>query len=380
MNKSSQNIHKNIEPCRLAVGLMSGTSRDGIDAALIESDGEAYIRPVAFFSEAYTDEFRNRLALACHEALQMETPVQHEAISIAEDTLTHLHINAVKSLLIQANIKPHEIAVIGFHGHTIAHRIDRHWTWQIGNGALMAQELGIAVVDNFRAKDVAAGGQGAPLMPVYHRAMTSDLEKPVAILNLGGVANITAIDRHNDMVAFDCGMASAMIDSWMLSKTGVAMDISGAQAAVGQVNETVLAEMLAHPFFALDPPKSIDRDDFSMASIEAMSIADGAATLTAFSAEAVAIGLRFLPHMPKQILVAGGGRKNNTLMRMIRDRTALEVRDIDDLGFDGDAIEAQGFAYMALRRLDNLPISFSGTTGVKAPLCGGDVHFPEKLI
>lgn len=360
----------------LAIGLMSGTSRDGIDAALIESDGEASIRPVAFFSEAYTDETRAIIAQACHAALQMEAPARHPAISLAENIITNLHIDAVKSLLKQIGNHACEIAVVGFHGHTVAHRIDRHWTWQIGNGAFMAKQLGITVVDNFRANDVAAGGQGAPLLPVYHRAITGNLEKPVAILNLGGVANITAIDEHGDMLAFDCGMASAMIDSWMLSKTGVGMDKDGARAAAGQVNETVLAEMLAHPFFAAHPPKSIDRDDFSMALIEAMSIADGAATLTAFSSEAVALGLKLLPYMPKQILVAGGGRKNNTLMMMIKERTGLVATDIDALGFDGDAIEAQGFAYMALRCLDNLPISFPGTTGIKIPLSGGDIHYP----
>ncbi len=362
--------------CSLAIGLMSGTSRDGIDAALIESDGEASIKPLDFLSQAYTDETRDIIALACHEALQMEAPAFHPAISLAENLITDLHIDAVQSLLKQTEKKRSDIAVIGFHGHTVAHRIDRHWTWQIGNGAFMAKKLGISVVDNFRANDVAAGGQGAPLMPVYHRAMTGNLQKPVVILNLGGVANITAIDEHGKMVAFDCGMASAMIDSWMLSKTGVAMDKDGAQAALGQVHEIVLAEMLAHPFFAAAPPKSIDRDDFNRALVESMSIPDGAATLTAFSAEAVAIGLKFLPQTPKQILVAGGGRKNKTLMMMINKRTGIVVKDIDELGFDGDAIEAQGFAYMALRCLANLSISYPGTTGIKFPMTGGDINHP----
>ncbi|MFZ2994922.1 anhydro-N-acetylmuramic acid kinase [Sphingobium sp.] len=360
----------------LAIGLMSGTSRDGIDAALIETDGEGVVTPVAFHAMAYDDGFRVRLAESCSRAMDMDAPGFEPLIASVEAELTALHVEAVADLLGRSGYGAQDVGVIGFHGHTVAHRPDRGWTWQIGDGAALAGAFGITVVGDLRSADVAAGGQGAPLMPVYHRALAAELDKPAAILNLGGVANVTAIGADGELVAFDTGMASGLIDNWMQAHGGATYDAGGATAALGRVDEARLAAMMADPWFAVPPPKSIDREAFTIEAVQGLSVEDGAATLTAFSAQAIARGIGHLAERPACIHVAGGGRHNATLMAMIAARTGVEVRAVDGLGWDGDALEAQGFAYMAVRRLAGLAISFPGTTGVAEAMTGGVVFRP----
>lgn len=360
----------------LAIGLMSGTSRDGIDAALIETDGEGATSGIAFHAMPYHDGFRLRLAEACQRAMAMDAPGFEPLIHSVEEELTQLHVEAVADLLGRGGYIAQDIGVIGFHGHTLAHRPEWRWTWQIGDGAALAGAFGIPVVADLRSADVAAGGQGAPLLPVYHRALAHDLPKPVAILNLGGVANITAISSNGDITAFDTGMASGLIDNWMRTHSGQAFDDGGAVAARGRVDETRLAAMLADPWFDLAPPKSIDREAFTLDAVRGMELEDGAATITAFSAAAVARALDHLPERPASIYVAGGGRHNGTLMRMLGVYSGAQVRSVDELGWDGDALEAQGFAYMAVRHLKGLPISFPGTTGAPHPLTGGVLFRP----
>lgn len=360
----------------LAIGLMSGTSRDGIDAALIETDGQGAVTPVAFHAMAYDEGFRVRLAEACQRAMAMDAPGFEPLIAAVEVELTAHHVDAVADLLGRSGHIAEDVGVIGFHGHTVAHRPERGWTWQIGDGAALAGAFGIKVVADLRGADVAAGGQGAPLMPVYHRALAAGLAKPVAILNLGGVANITAIGSDGALVAFDTGMASGLIDNWMQSQGGAPYDAGGACAARGRVDEGRLAAMMADPWFALPPPKSIDREAFTIEAVQGLSLEDGAATLTAFSAAAVARGIDHLDERPTHIHVAGGGRHNATLMAMLADRTGARVTAVDGLGWDGDALEAQGFAYMAVRHLKGLPISFPGTTGVPEAMTGGVLFTP----
>ena len=360
----------------LAIGLMSGTSRDGIDAALIETDGEGAVAAVEFHAMAYDDGFRLRLAEACQRAMAMERPGFEPLIAAVEVELTEYHVQAVADLLGRSGHIAEDVGVIGFHGHTVAHRPARGWTWQIGDGAALAGAFGIAVVGDLRSADVAAGGQGAPLLPVYHRALAAGLDKPAAILNLGGVANITFIGSDDGLIAFDTGMASGLIDNWMQTHGHAPFDAGGACAARGQVDEARLAAMMADPWFDLAPPKSIDREAFSIAAVQGLTLEDGAATLTAFTAAAVARALTHVPETPRHIHVAGGGRHNATLMAMIAARTGVEVRDVDELGWDGDALEAQGFAYIAVRHLKGLPISFPGTTGAPEPLTGGVLFRP----
>ncbi|CAM8637538.1 MULTISPECIES: anhydro-N-acetylmuramic acid kinase [Sphingobium] len=355
----------------LAIGLMSGTSRDGIDAALIETDGEGQAHAVEFHAMAYDDGFRVRLAEACRRAMAMEKPGFEPLLASVEAELTERHVQVVADLLGRSGHIAEDVTVIGFHGHTVAHRPDRGWTWQIGDGAGLAGAFGIAVVADLRSADVAAGGQGAPLMPVYHRALAAGLDKPAAVLNLGGVANITFIGSDGTLIAFDTGMASGLIDNWMQTHGDAAYDAGGACAARGRPDDARLAAMMADPWFDAPPPKSIDREQFSIDVVRGLSLEDGAATLTAFTAAAVARAVDHLPQRPAAIHVAGGGRHNATLMAMLAERTGAAILSVDGLGWDGDALEAQGFAYMAVRRLKGLPISFPGTTGAPEAMTGG---------
>ncbi len=372
----------------LAIGLMSGTSLDGIDAALIETDGEDVVRPIAFRGEPYSDAARAELAEATRMALTFDKPRASPPIVAAGELVTRAHVFAVHKLLADAGVAAKDVDVIGFHGQTIAHRPDRGWTWQIGDGAAMAKATGITTVSDFRSADVAAGGQGAPLLPVYHAALTARLDLPIAVLNLGGVANITFVasadsheshemapehpeGAHHQVIAFDTGPANGLIDSWIEAETGARFDAGGALAASGRIDETVLTAMLDHPFFAAPPPKSLDRSDFTIQPARGLSAADGAATLTAFTAATVAEALAHLPERPRRLLVAGGGRHNPTMLAMIAARTGLAPEPTDTLGWNGDALEGEGFAYMAVRALRGLPISFPGTTGVSTPMAGG---------
>lgn len=357
----------------LAIGLMSGTSLDGIDAALIDTDGEGDTRLIAFRGEAYSDAARAELAAATALALTFDRPRASPPIVAAADLITRTHVLAVHKLLAQAERVAGDIGVIGFHGQTIAHRPDRGWTWQIGDGAALAKATGITTVSDMRSADVASGGQGAPLLPVYHAALVADLPKPVAVLNLGGVGNITYIGGDGALVAFDTGPANGLIDSWVESEVGARFDAGGALAARGRVDEAVLTAMLDHPYFMAAPPKSLDRNDFTIQPARGLATADGAATLTAFTAATIAEAIDRLPTRPRRLLVVGGGRHNPTMLAMIAARTGLTPEPADAIGWNADSIEAEGWAYMAVRALKGLPISFPGTTGAPHPMTGGTI-------
>jgi anhydro-N-acetylmuramic acid kinase len=353
----------------LAVGLMSGTSMDGIDAALIESDGEGLARPRAFLSIPYESPFRSRLAAAV-AAGEAETALGEE--------LTRLHAGAVARLLGDAGVEGAEVALVGFHGHTVFHAPAERRTVQIGDGKLLARLTGIAVIGDFRSADVAAGGEGAPLAPVFHRAIAAPLKKPVAVLNIGGVANLTWIGAEGGLIAFDTGPGNALIDDWALRHTGRPVDIDGALARAGRVDERILAELLEDAYFERPPPKSLDRNHFAAAAARVARLGreDGAATLTEFTAGAVARSGRHLPKPPLRWIVTGGGRRNPALMAALARRLGVPVEPIESVGWDGDALEAQAFAYMAVRSAKGLPISFPETTGAPRPMTGGRLFQP----
>lgn len=353
----------------LALGLMSGTSLDGIDAALLETDGEAVATPVGALTLPYEAGLRERLR-AClgRESRDPETDA-------VEQDMTLAHADAVAALLRASGHSAPDVHVIGFHGHTLSHRPERHWTWQLGDAALLASRVGIDVVGDIRSVDVKAGGQGAPLAPAFHAALAASMEKPVAVLNLGGVGNVTWVgeDTGDDgaLVAFDTGPGNALIDDWMRRMTRKGVDKDGRAAAAGTVDQAVLAALLAHPYFTALPPKSLDRDDFDVQAVDGLTIEDGAATLTAFTATAVARAADLLPAPPVRWLVTGGGRHNPTLMEMLSRALNVPVMPVEDAGWDGDALEAQAFAYLAVRSLRGLPLSWPGTTGVPRPQTGG---------
>ena len=354
----------------LAIGLMSGTSMDGIDAALVETDGEGLNRRIGFHFTPYDEAMRERLRAACTLALAMERPGPDTGIDAVARELTLAHAEAVATLLAATGTAESAVGVIGFHGQTIAHRPERGWTWQIGDGALLAQTTGIRVVSDFRSADVAAGGQGAPLAPGYHRALASALERPLGVLNLGGVGNLTWFGAA-DWLSFDTGPANAPIDDWVRAATGADRDEGGALAGAGSVHGDVLDTMLDNPWFDLAPPKSLDRDAWNVQAVRGLSPQDGAATLTAFTAATVALALHHVPERPKRLLVTGGGRHNPTLMRMIAERTGVPAEPVEAVGWQGDELEAQAFAWMAVRVLDGRPTSWPETTGTPVATTGG---------
>lgn len=356
----------------LSLGLMSGTSLDGVDAALIETDGEH----VASFGASLTLAYPEALRRSLRNALGRD-----EAAPEVAREMTLFHAEAVRRLLAEAGLAAGAVSVIGFHGQTVFHRPEAGRTRQIGDGALLARQTGIDVVADFRSADVAAGGQGAPLVPVYHRALAAGLPRPLVLLNLGGVGNVTWIGADDRLQAFDTGPGNALIDDWMASRTGRAMDRDGALAAQGQASRDGLAALMAHPFFAAPPPKSLDRDDFKSFAdgiCDGLSAADGAATLTAFTVAAVAAAARHFPARARQWLVTGGGRRNPAIMGGLAEALAVPVSAVDGAGWDGDALEAQAFAYLAVRSLKGLPLTWPETTGVPHPMCGGQFHPAPK--
>jgi anhydro-N-acetylmuramic acid kinase len=346
---------------RRALGLMSGTSLDGIDVAFVETDGRDRVNPGASLTLPYDEGLRARL----RSVLGGEGPVAE-----VERALTDAHGAAVREFLALHPVgKPD---VVGFHGHTILHRPLEGRTWQIGDGARLSAQIGIDVVCDFRSADIAAGGEGAPLAPLFHAGLAAGLEKPLAILNLGGVANVTWLGtRPGDILAFDTGPGNALIDDWVRRHTGRSFDDQGALARAGRPDERVIARFLAHPFFARRPPKSLDRDDFAAFQPDTLGPADGAATLVAMTAAAVACAAEHFPAQARRWLVTGGGRHNSALMARLGAALNAPVEPVEAVGWDGDGLEAHAFGYLAVRSLDGLPLSLPSTTGVKRPVTGG---------
>lgn len=362
-----------------AVGLMSGTSMDGVDIALIESNGETVTAFGPCDYRPYSEVERTLLRQGLADARSIVTRNQRPGVlTEAERMITDVHAQAVANFLDTKQIARDSIDVIGFHGQTVLHRPEQRLTVQIGDGVELTKAAGIPVVYDLRAADVAAGGEGAPLVPVYHRALTKSLsnEGPVCVLNIGGVSNISYIDGET-LIACDTGPGNALLDDFMLKTTGEAVDRDGSTAARGQIDEAWIAQALRMPFFASPPPKSLDRNDFAALTLPALAAADGAATLTAFTAAAMACIVGLLPKPPALWIVVGGGANNPTLMRMLSKRLQpATVQTAAAIGWQGDAIEAQAFAFLAIRSLKGLPLTFPGTTGVPAPLTGGILAKP----
>jgi anhydro-N-acetylmuramic acid kinase len=361
------------------LGLMSGTSLDGVDVAMIETDGK---RVKAFGPSGYrpySDAERRLLRQALTEAVHLqERDARPGILQEAERVVTVAHAEAVAAFKAQNRISSEDIDIVGFHGQTVLHRPADKMTVQIGDAAALAKAVHIPVMHDFRAADIAAGGQGAPLVPVYHRALAQSLERegPIVVLNIGGVSNVTYIDGDT-LIACDTGPGNALLDDFMYRTTGQPFDTDGRMAAQGIADAAWIAEALNDPFFAAPPPKSLDRNDFARRVIRNGSPADGAATLTGFTAAAIAKVVPLLPKPPKSWVVAGGGARNHTMMRMLRERLQpAKVEAADALGWTTDAIEAQAFGFLAARGLKGLPLSYPATTGVPLPMTGGIVARP----
>jgi anhydro-N-acetylmuramic acid kinase len=356
-----------------AIGLMSGTSMDGIDVALIDTDGADDVQRGPAQTFLYAPPFKASLREAVAAARGMSDRTSRPGIlADAERELTAHHASAVNLFLKQQNLQPTDIGVIGFHGHTVWHAPEQRVTVQLGDGMRLAQQTGIDVIYDLRAADCAAGGQGAPLAPVYHRALTARLpQRPIAVLNVGGVANVTWVGREGELLAFDTGPGNAMLDDWMQARRGVSRDEDGALAASGRVHDDYVTQYLRHSYFGEPPPKSLDRNAFGLELVGGLSPQDGAATLTAFTAASIARAREHFPEQPLLWVISGGGRRNKTLMAMIAGLVESAVAPAEAAGMDGDSVEAEAWAYLAVRSLEGLPITFPGTTGVARPLTGG---------
>ena len=352
----------------IALGVISGTSMDGIDVALIRSDGEARVEA----GPAATFPYPGPLARALRAVVASPSEAEKPQVDL-ERAVTDAHVAAVEAFLQKFAVRREDVALAGLHGQTILHRPRAGLTRQLCDGGRAAAKLKIDVVCDFRSADVAAGGEGAPLAPVYHEAITAGLERPLVVLNWGGVGNVTWLGRRREILAFDTGPANALIDDFLIRRRRVSFDANGALAASGRVETGLLEAMMRDPYFDQPPPKSLDRNHFSAleAAVEDLSDSDGAATLSAFTVEATAAALRQIPEAPPRWLVGGGGRRNSLLMGRLAKRLGVPVAPVEAIGFDGDAIEAQCFAYLALRSRRGLPLSFPRTTGVPNPMTGG---------
>jgi anhydro-N-acetylmuramic acid kinase len=357
---------------------MSGTSLDGIDVALLRTDGEDHVERGLAATFAYRPDQQALLQDAIAAAKTLERRGDRPGIlAEAERALTDWHAEAVERFVARKGLSLSDIDVIGFHGQTVIHRPERRLTVQLGLGPRLARQLATPVVYDMRAADVAAGGQGAPLVPVYHRALATGLkERPVAFVNIGGVANMTWIGAQGELVAFDTGPGNALLNDWCERHTDVSMDRDGALAARGHVAADALRQLLNHNYFASAAPKSLDRNAFESSVLDGLTLEDGAATLTRFTAATIAASASLVPEAPKLYVICGGGRLNPTLMRDLRELLQPPVIPAEKAGLNGDSMEAEAWAYLAVRCLKRLPITFPGTTGAPEPLSGGILAEP----
>lgn len=363
------------------VGLMTGTVLDGnIDVALLKTDGERVVEFGPYTLAPYPPTIRRLLEATLAQARQWNFEGPDPAIfAEAEDALTRAQSAAVRQHVEASGLAMSDIGVVGFHGQSVLHRAPRPGrigaTRQLGNGALMNELLGVKVAYDFRSADVRAGGQGAPLAAIYHQALLRGLGTmgETAVLNLGGVANVTYWDGSDTLIAFDTGPANAPLNDFMKERGLGDMDRDGALARSGTVDEARLTTLLQHPYLSAPPPKSLDRFDFTSAMADGLDPATGAATLTAFTAGAVGKGLDLLPTRPARLVVCGGGRHNPLIMEMLKTRAGVDAMPAEAVGWRGDAIEAECFAFLAARVIRGLPISFPSTTGVPRPMTGGRV-------
>jgi len=372
---------------KTAIGLMSGTSMDGIDAALLRSDGKSQLDILAHDCLTYPPSFRADLKNALQDADAITTRTERPGnLENIERQLTLYHVALVRNLLLKEHKTPDDIDLIGFHGQTVLHRPHMGLTVQLGDGALLAKETGIDVIFDMRSHDMAHGGQGAPLVPAYHRVLAEDLatrggggiQFPVVFVNIGGIANLTYIQKRgldNDPIAFDCGPGNCLIDQWMEKMAGQSYDDGGMAGLAGRCDDKIVAAYLDHPFFHLNKTHALDWRDFAPLSPDSgLSWEDGAATLSFVTAAGIFHFLRLLPEMPKNFIISGGGSKNRAIMAALhqlagkRDITILTAQEC---GLNADFMEAEAWGYLAIRARHSLPLTFPTTTGVSQALSGG---------
>ena len=364
---------------KTAIGLMSGTSMDGIDVALVRTDGKDIVERGSMSFYPYTSSLQDKLKQTLLEAKSLtHRDERTDTLNEVETLITNLHIEAVKAFLLENKLDASQIDVLGFHGQTVLHRPDQTLTVQLGDGDVLAALTGIDVVYDMRAKDMENGGQGAPLVPVYHKALASSLpddlkeKSPVVFVNIGGISNITYIGE--ELIAFDTGPGNTLIDQWVQSEAGIPYDQDGMIAAEGTVRDAFVSKYLENHYFEKPLPKSLDRNDFLPPKPGEINLEDGARTLAYISAAAILESVEHLPKVPKLWVICGGGRLNPHIMSDLKELAKSiksQVIKAEEVGFDGDAMEAEAWGYLAVRSMKQLPLTFPKTTGCKEPVIGG---------
>lgn len=356
------------------LGMISGSSLDGINAAIISTDGVDIFEFGKTFDIPYDDNLREALRHMHHNFATMN---DDEKIRI-DNSLTEFHIGAAREIIADEE----GIELIGFAGHVISHQPDEHILYQIGDGQKMADALGIKVIGRFRNADILAGGQGAPLSAIYHAALAQKIEKPLVFADIGGLTAITFIGQNGELMAFDAGPGNGAINDWVNKHGGMRMDYNGRLGITGHINAEVLSSMMKHKFLAKMPPKAAAIDTFNdkLEHLEGLTLEDGAATATAFIAEVIVKTVdNFAPETPQKIIVCGGGAKNPTILRFLRQRShGIEICTAEECGFDSMGIEAQAFAFLAVRRQQQMPTSYPFTTGAVSEVIGGEI-FTSKV-
>lgn len=371
-----------------AIGLMSGTSMDGIDIALVDSDGESRIErgPSAFMP--YSDGFRARLKAALVDARAITERQQRPwGLAQLERDLTWLHAVALHDFLYQNDLMPHDIDVVGFHGQTVLHRPQVKLTVQLGDGELLASETGIPIVYDMRAEDMQHGGEGAPLIPAYHaslaQSLSGKLKLPAVFVNIGGISNLTYVGPNGSIVAYDCGPGNMLIDQWMELNGRGSFDTGGDIAMSGEINREIADRYLENPFFKANRRSSLDRSDFPPLKKGELTLTDGARTLAYVSAASIMRSAEHLPSTPQTYIISGGGRLNKSIMTELSALAAGQgatVIDADKIGLNGDSMEAEAWGFLAVRSQKGLPLTYPTTTGCVNPVSGGVLAMPKNKI
>ena len=363
----------------IALGLMSGTSADGIDVAVLTTDGKTKINlgPSGYYP--FSNSFRSKIKSIFKKKVNIEKIKKQKRIVDIENEFTYLNFVAINKFLKKNKINKKEIDVVGFHGQTISHNPMNGYSWQIGNSQKLVNLLNVKVVSNFRDNDIKNGGQGAPLTPIFHYYLTKKIKKKICFINLGGISNVTYFNHRsknslNDILAFDAGPCCSLMDDWVSKNSNKKFDDLGILARSGNVKKEIIQNFLKKPYFSKLPPKSLDRSFFSLSLLKKLKIRDGSATINYLVADTLLKAFGYFPNYPDLCILSGGGRHNKFLVELINKKIKKsKILLAENYNWNGDSIEAHAFAYLSVRKLLNLPITYPKITGVKKPLSGGQV-------
>lgn len=361
-----------------SIGLMSGTSCDGIDASIIKSDGQNEVYFIGNHFLPYSENIKSKI-ISLKEKINLIIDLENNKleINLLEKELTLLHAKIVNLIIKKYKIEKSEINLIGFHGHTIFHNSKEKKTKQIGNAKLLSQLTKLNVINNFRENDIKNGGQGAPLVSIFHKILQKKLKLkiPLLFVNIGGISNVTYIDKEEKIVSFDTGPGNFLIDKilQLKSKNKIQFDKNGSIAYTGRVDKNILDSYLNDPYYESLPPKSLDVNDFNISPLRSLSTEDSVATMSDLTSVTIINSLNFFSTKPNEIILCGGGRKNRYIFERIKKLGNILTNNIDKYKVNGDFIESQAFAYLAVRSFLKKPISFPETTGVSKPCTGGDL-------